>query len=249
MKDVKKVDETKEVSADLSFLFTESTADDVKGRVKDMFDAAVLAEAKKIEEAKEVSIDEIVEVKLSEAIEVIDEAVEEYLDYAVKNWMTENKLAMESSMKVEMAESLLSSLKTVFEDHNIEVPEGSDSVVESLVARNDELTAELNESMKSLKALQDEVESALVESALDEACAGMADTNATKLRELSENVRYSDVGDFKTKVEGFKKSLFAEAAPVKIDVTDGGVLTEDKQAPSNVDAATQAFIDKVNSRL
>ena len=177
------------------------------------------------------------------------EVIEEYLDYAAKNWMTENKLAMESSMKVEMAESLLSSLKTVFEDHNIEVPEGSDSVVESLVARNDELTAELNESMKSLKALQDEVESALVESALDEACAGMADTNATKLRELSENVRYSDVDDFKTKVEGFKKSLFTEAAPVKIDVTDGGVLTEDKQAPSNVDAATQAFIDKVNSRL
>jgi hypothetical protein len=246
----KKVEETAEAQVDLSFLFTESATEETKAKVRDMFLAAVEAEATKIHEAAEAKIDEAVEAKLVEAVETLDEQVADYMDYAVANWVETNELAIESSVKVEMAESLLEGLKTLFTEHNIEVPEDADSVVETLVAQNEALRSDLNEALKSIKSLQNAAEANVLEAVLDSACEGMIDTKAAKLRELAENVRYSDVDDFREKVESFKKSLFTETTSVNTDPTDGGSLNEDA-APkkANVDPMVQAIIERVTKRF
>jgi len=43
------------------------------------------------------------------------------MDYAIKEWYEENEVALESNIKVEVAESLMSGLKTLVNEHNMEV--------------------------------------------------------------------------------------------------------------------------------
>ena len=54
---------------------------------------------------------------------VITDKVDEYLDYVTESWMEENKLAVESGLRTEIAEGFIESLKTVFEEHYIDIPE------------------------------------------------------------------------------------------------------------------------------
>ena len=51
------------------------------------------------------------------------EQVDEYLTYAVQSWIDNNKLAVESGLKSEIAESVVDGLKKVFVENHIEVPE------------------------------------------------------------------------------------------------------------------------------
>ena len=52
---------------------------------------------------------------LDESVEQMLENLDSYLDYVVEEWMTENEVAIEAGIKVEMAESLMDGLKGLFE--------------------------------------------------------------------------------------------------------------------------------------
>jgi len=47
------------------------------------------------------------EEAVTEKLDTITENVDKYLDYVVSEWMSENEIAIESGIKVEMAESLM----------------------------------------------------------------------------------------------------------------------------------------------
>ena len=51
------------------------------------------------------------------------EKVDGYLDYVVGEWMKENELAIERGLKGEIAEDFITGLKSLFEEHYIDVPD------------------------------------------------------------------------------------------------------------------------------
>lgn len=239
-------DNNKKAEADLSVLLNEDTSDEAKEKIKTVFEAAVEQRAAELAEALEAKVDELVEERLAEALAEVEESIDKYTDHVAEKWLEENKIAIESSLKVDIAESLIEGLRDLVAQHDLELPEDADGVVEGLVARNEELVARLNESLESNMVLNEKLEMIEVESKLEEIVEGLAETQATKLRGLAENVKFKDVADFEKKVRGMRETLFKEAAPATAGASpdsDSPPLVEDKKPA--VAATGDPMVDQI----
>ena len=142
----KKEDIEVDVSDDVAALVKdEELSEEFKAKAATIFEAAVKSKIAKIrktirEESKKEQ-DERIESMQSEMTEQIDN----YLNYTVKEWMTENKLAVETGVRNEVTESFISGLKKLFEEHYIDVPEEKEDVFENLVVVVAELETKLDE--------------------------------------------------------------------------------------------------------
>ena len=75
------------------------------------------------------------------------EKIDSYLNYVAENWMKENELAIERGLRTEITEDFIKSLKTVFQEHYIEVPEEKYDVLDEM--QNEiELKGKLNEQIE-----------------------------------------------------------------------------------------------------
>ena len=61
--------------------------------------------------------------KLAKVQEDLTDKVDTYLSYVVEQWSKDNELAIERGLKSEITEDFIVSLKKVFEEHYIDVPE------------------------------------------------------------------------------------------------------------------------------
>ena len=88
-------------------------------------------------------------VKKDEAIEEvrteITENIDKYLSYAVKEWVEENTIAIDSGLKVEMADEFMLGLKSLFESNYIAIPEDKIDVVAEMAEEVEYLKKKLNE--------------------------------------------------------------------------------------------------------
>ena len=90
--------------------------------------------------------------QINEAKEAIKEdmtgKLDEYINYLSEQWLEENKVAIESSLKVEVAESFMSGLKGLIEAHNVILPEDNETdVLASLESRVEELEGKLEDCL------------------------------------------------------------------------------------------------------
>ena len=52
----------------------------------------------------------------------LQERVDSYLEYVADEWLQENELAVERGLKTEMTESFLEGMKSLFEEHYVNIP-------------------------------------------------------------------------------------------------------------------------------
>ena len=68
------------------------------------------------------------------------EKIDSYLNYVAENWMKENELAIERGLRTEITEDFIKSLKTVFQEHYIEVPEEKYDVLDEMQNEIEEIS-------------------------------------------------------------------------------------------------------------
>ena len=85
---------------------------------------------------------------IEETKEELSEKVDTYLNYVVEEWMKENELAVERGLKGEIAEDFISGLKTLFEDHYVDVPDEKYDVLEAQSEKITELEGKLDEAIQ-----------------------------------------------------------------------------------------------------
>ena len=170
------------------------------------------------------------DAQMEEMMNEMVQNVDRYLSYAAESFLKENALAIESGLKTELVESFMAGLKTLFLEHNVEVPEDSISIVEKLNKSIDELQNKLNESYEEKIQLKEAVEAERkrvlaeqVENAFLKNTSTIPVTSAEKLKKLMENVEYKDVDDYVKKLEVMKESV--EKKPV---------ISEEKKATEPV---------------
>lgn len=247
-------DNTKVEEIDIAVLFNEDTSEETKAKIKTVFESAVEARAAELVESKIAEIEEAAEeYKEYVAEEIADElaeAVDGYLTYVTEKWLEENELAIESGLKVEWAESVLESVIGVVAEHNLEIPEGADSLVESMAARVEEAEARYNEVLRENMELREAVEVAAVSDALDRLSEGLTSTQAKKLRNLAEGIKFSDAEDFTRKLESVKESFFKESVKVADEEVEAAPLNESKknEAPHG-DPVFDAIVKRASERL
>jgi hypothetical protein len=209
-------------------------SEEVLGKFETIFEAAVNeATTAKIAEIAE-NLEEEFEVKLTEsvneAMEEIVENLDSYLDYVVSEWMEENKVAIESGIKVEMAESFMDGLKELFYEHNVEIDDETIDVVsgleEELEAMKEETNRAINENIQLAEALR-ELEA---EKVFYEMTEGLTISQAERLRILSEKLDISDLDEYRSDLGTLKESFFktkSALAETVEDETSDELITED----------------------
>ena len=214
----KKEDIEVDVSADVSALVDgEELSEEFKTKAATIFEAAVKSKIagirKQIREESKKENDERIESMQTEMTENVDN----YLNYTVKEWMTENKLAVETGVRNEVTESFISGLKKLFEEHYIDVPDEKEDVFENLVVEVAELEEKLDEQTEKHMETVKELNKYKADHIFKEISEGMVDTDVEKLAELTEDVEYDTDEQYKEKLNIIKNSYFKSD---KKEVTD-----------------------------
>jgi hypothetical protein len=153
--------------------------------------------------------------------------------------MEENKLAVESGIRSDIAESFISGLKELFSEHRIDVPDEEVDLVAEMAEKIEALEANLNEQIDTNIEVTKQLEEAKKSEVFEGLCEGLADTQAEKLRSLTEGLEYVDLEDFTRKVEIIKENYFG-----KSEVAD----EVDELDPVNEEAEGTKYIDPQMAR-
>ena len=232
-----------DVSADLKALVDSDAnlSEEFKEKSAVLFEAAltsrVAVETEKLEEQYQSKLDEEVESIRSELVEKIDG----YLNYVVEQWMEENELAIETGLRAEIAESFIDSLKQVFVEHYVEVPEGKADLVDGLAEQVEELETQLQAVTEKSVKLAESVETLTREKIVTEATDGMIATDAEKLKSLVEGIDFEDQEGFAKKVSIIKEAHFTKATTDSTIVEETEEQTEQQTASPRMAAYLSAI--------
>jgi hypothetical protein len=126
--------------------------------------------------------------------------------------MEENKLAVQSGLRTEIAEKFMTSLKDLFTESYIEVPESKVDLVDELALEVEELEEALNNSMAKAIETAEELEEMKRYEIIREASKDLAATQVEKLAKLVEDITFEDIETFSQKVQMVKESYFKKDA-------------------------------------
>ena len=218
------------VKEDIDAIFGEDLAEDLREKAETVFEAAVNARVS--EYSNELS--EAFDIQLSEAKEQMQEEMAEkvdgYLNYVAEEWMKENAVAIESSLKVEVAESFMEGLKGLMEAHNIKLPEEVDTdLLADLNSQVEELEAKLEEETVAKIASANEALVAEQKLIFAESTKDLAETKIEKLRALSEGLDYDSIEDYTSKLNMLKESYFGAQPAVASSVEDSDPIDLDEE--------------------
>ncbi len=219
------------VKEDIDAIFGEDLAEDLREKAETVFEAAVNARVS--EYSNELS--EAFDLQLAEAKEQMQEEmadkVDGYLNYVAEEWMKENAVAIESSLKVEVAESFMEGLKGLMEAHNIKLPEEVDTdLLADLNSQVEELEAKLEEETVAKIASANEALVAEQKLIFAESTKDLAETKIEKLRALSEGLDYDSIEDYSSKLDMLKESYFGAQPDVASSVEDEDPIDLDEEA-------------------
>jgi|TARA_B110000858_G_C17790787_1_gene469803 hypothetical protein len=190
--------------------------------------ASVKAEAVIVE--TELALEESMQEALEESVEGMLENLDSYLDYVVEEWMTENEVAIEAGIKVEMAESLMDGLKGLFEEHNINVEEETLDVVAELEEEIETLKANANKAIVENVELKKARDVSTASAVFAEMTEGLTLVEQERFKVLSEKLAFDDVDSYKSDLETLKESFFKKAKPlVEEAAEEEALITEDTE--------------------
>ena len=190
--------------------------------------ASVKADAVIVE--KTTALEESMQEALEESVEGMLENLDSYLDYVVEEWMTENEVAIEAGIKVEMAESLMDGLKGLFEEHNINVEEETLDVVAELEEEIETLKANANKAIVENVELKKARDVSTASAVFAEMTEGLTLVEQESFKVLSEKLAFDDVDSYKSDLETLKESFFKKAKPlVEEAAEEEALITEDTE--------------------
>ena len=222
---------------DVSAIFgDEDLSEEFKTKVTTIFEAAVISKIN--EKLMEVTLRLESENQL-ETLKTHEELVEKtdsFLDYAITEWREENRLALESGVRTEIAEEFMSGMKKLFEDSYIDIPEGKVDVLANMSEKADELEESLNKEIAKNVELSDDIEKLLRSNVVSEAAFALTDANSEKLVNLSAGVEFVSEEDFREKVTMIKESYFTDGDKVQsfVDESEPLEVSVDTTMPQNM---------------
>jgi len=215
---VEEITEEEEEFAEASYDFSDelkslveseaTLSDEFKAKTAVIFETAIKSkiseEVLRLEDEYQSRLEEELESTRSDLVEKVDS----YLNYVVEQWMDENKLAVETGLRTEIAEGFMNSLKDLFIESYIDVPETKVDLVDELAETVQELEAKLNEQTGTAIEMSQQLEAFQRDTIVRESARDMAETQVEKLKSLVESLDFEDEESFTAKVKTVKESYF-----------------------------------------
>jgi len=211
---------------DLSPIFGDDLSEDFREKATSIFEAAVIARVNNEMEKVSAALEEQFAEEFTVYTEGVVEKIDAYLNYVVENYLEENKLAVESGLRSEIAEDFMSGLKALFKEHYIEVPEEKYDVISELQDAVTELEEGLNSQLENNVNLNTEVTDLRKKLIIKEMSKDLADTEANKLAKLLEGVEFDNADFYKEKVSVIKENYFPRDAIVTKETAKQALIEE-----------------------
>lgn len=221
-----------------ALLAGEELSEEFKEKAKTIFEAAVKQKVAEEIEVLEEAFAATLEEEVSRINEELSSNVDDYLNYVVEQWTAENEVAIEASLRSELTEEFISGLRNLFAEHYIDIPEEKVSVVEEMGNKVAELEEKLNEEIERNVALSKMLNESKTNEILFDACDGLTDTQAEKLKSLAEGIEYSNINEYAQKISVLKENYFSTAVKTdnvldSIDTSSDGksMISEELSGP------------------
>jgi hypothetical protein len=227
----KEAKESYDAQAHIDALFSggDSLTEDFKSKAKTIFEAALNERENVLREEIAEEYNAILENAIQENYETLAEQLDGYLNYIADEWMDANQVAIERGVRAEISESFLEGLRTLFVEHNFDVPEGSDDIIDQLAAEKEELEDALNEVLENNIELSDLIEQSQKAEIISNIGESLTDVEFDKFLSLAEDISYEDIESYETKLTTIKESYFTNKPKTtnNQDADDAnGVITE-----------------------
>jgi len=241
------------VKEDVEEMFSGSDlSEEFKDKASTLFEAAVTARII----AETARLEEEFDTKLTEAVAEINEEltskVDSYLDYVVEQWMEENAVAIQSTLRNEVMEDFIGGLKNLFTEHYIDMPEDKVDVIESLANKVEELEAMLDEkiteNVEIRRALVDSEKDSIFESFKED----LAMSQQEKFAALAEGIDFDgDLEVYAKKLAIIKENYFAteKKAPQSTNITEETFEVAESQNTVAVDPAVNRYVQAISRNL
>ena len=189
----------------------EGLSEEFKTKAATIFEAALKSKIRIELERLEEEYAEAYDSAISEAKDELTAKVDGYLTYVVEEWMKKNELAVEHRLKTELAEQFITSLRKLFEEHDIAIPDERFDMLEAAATQADDMEGRLNEEIEKNITLTQQVNELSKNEILLDVASDLADTEVEKFGELAESVEYENSDDYRLKLETLKDSYFPKA--------------------------------------
>lgn len=233
-------------------------SEEFKAKATLVFEAAVneavTVKTNEITEALQAKFEADLSEAVNESMNEIVENLDSYLDYVVAEWMEENAVAIESGIKVAMAESFMSGLKDLFETHNVEIDEETIDIVSDLEEQIVELETAANDAINENIELVNEIAKLKSEKVFNEVTEGLTVPQKDRMRVLSEKLDISDLSRFGSDLETLKESFFNNKVSTAKTLTESAeeeneiILEETKPQRVSQFDSVNSIVSFLNSR-
>ena len=217
---VKKAAETapsaKQEDLDLLIAAEANLTEDFKAKASVLFEAAVsqkiVAEKARLEETYEQNlIEEVTEIR-----ESLITKIDDYLNYVVESWVEDNQIEVDSKLRTEIAEGFISSLKNLFVESYIEVPEAKVDLFDELEKESATVKENLEAANSEISTLSEKLEVLMREKIISEQTKDLAATQVEKIKALTQEVEFVSEEVFSEKVATIKSSAFSSTSTEEI---------------------------------
>ena len=249
------VTETEEIVAEYNveedvnaLLAGEELSEEFQEKARTIFETAINAKVASIREELEAKYEEKFVEEVASAKESLAERVDSYLEYVADEWMSENQLAVEGGLKADMTESFLTGMKSLFEEHYVQIPEEKYDVFESMVEKLDDMETKLNEQIEKNITLNARLSESAADGILNDVSEGLAQTQKEKLASLAESVEFESEEQYRGKLETLKESYFTQknvSTTAKTETLSEGV----DSAPASTSGSMDAYMRALGSTL
>ena len=233
------IDTTAELDA---LVESEATlSDEFKAKTAVLFETALKSKISEEVERLEEQYNEELAQELEETKSEMIEKVDGYLNYVVETWMEENKLAIQSGLRTEIAETFMTNLKDLFTESYIEVPESKVDLVDELADSVEELETKLNEQTQRVIDTTEELEGFKRDAVIREASRDLAETQVEKLKSLVEDIDFESEEQFAEKVGIVVESHFSKQVTSEDEILDEDTSDATVEVSSDMDRYIQAI--------
>lgn len=193
----------------------EDLSEEFREKASTIFEAAVtartLVEMARLEEEYEERLQE----EVTSIAESLESSLDSYLDYVVDNWMKDNEVAIESTLRNEIMEGFVDGMKNLFAEHYIDVPTEKVNVIEELASKVEELEIRLDDSINENVQLKKTVLESTKTDILEEVAEDLNLVQSEKFFALAEGVVFDgDLNAYKRKLSYVKETYFPTSKKV-----------------------------------
>jgi len=215
----------------------------------------VARELKSMKQAPEPEPEVAAEEENIEVYENVIESVDKYLTYVAESWLEENALAVEQGLKIEIMESFWTGLKSMFVEHNIVIPEGTNVVedlkskisdlestiseekqafVEELNKQKQQFEEKLNEEMNRSILYKNKAEVSTKKAIFESVSKDLSLAQKERFAKLVESVTYESKSSYEEKLKDIAKNAFDTSKSKKklteesmVEISDDNTIITD----------------------